>query len=518
MSNVEKALQQLERLPKEDQLAAIALLEQKRRTNHYAKYWSSEAKGPEFDKFFDKIEENFSKFTQDIKIFGILGGNRASKSSYSTFIAAAWLLGKEYFRDEPAWRFVQHLPIPDHGVNIWVVGLSYEVVSKILWDEKLRKGLRHPGLIPNDPEIIERIVDSEGRQEVTVNVNGRRSTLTVKSAEAGAAKFQSASVDLVIIDEEPTKAVYDECYQRTVDCRGKIVISLTPLNDIACAEPWVWELHQLFQAGQKDICFVSLSVLDNPFIPADEKEKLKIKWAGHAEEGARLYGHFISRSGLVHAAFKQATHLIPRFRVERDWYRVNVIDPAPTGPTGCASIVFNPNGDAFLDKSYKQAGLIVSDHAKNILAVFGGTPVDVWLIDPRGGNQKNAETHRTCADLYRMNGIPVRFPQFDEEYGRDVFNEYLTASLENNPRHPKFFAFNDNPDFVDEICKYVWDRYAKGSQKGLAKDKPVKGNDDVLQCIHYALGFMNGRKPPRQRNFTVTPADRIKLVRNSSYT
>lgn len=517
--SLEKALPELNRLPAEDALAVIDALENKRRLNHYAKYFASDnADDPRFQKFFDKIEEDFALFTQDKKIYGILGGNRSSKSQRSTFIAAAFLLGKEYFKDEPSWRYVRHLPIPDRGVNIWVVGLDFNVVRDVLWHEKLRSGQRTPGLLPNDDTIIEKISDSDFR--VTVNVNGRRSTLTCKSAEAGREKFQAASVDLILIDEECSKDVFDECYQRTVDCAGKIVISLTPLNDVGSGTsiPWVYDLHRDFLNGASDIQFVSLSVLDNPYIPEDEKKKLLKRWENDPEGQARLYGAFISRAGLVHPSFKKDVHLIPRQNLPRDWYTIVVIDPAPTGPTGAARVRVNPDGDVYLDWVYKKSNHIVSDHARNIVTEISDCAVDYWLIDPRGGNQKNAETHRTCADLYRAEGLPVRFPKFDEEFGRTMLNEYLAANLTPLNRHPRFFAFDDLSAFTHEIERYIWDRFTKGNLKGLTKSAPIKGNEDILQCVHMAVGFLNGKKPPRKFGVSIpTERDRAEYARLNSY-
>jgi hypothetical protein len=188
---------------------------------------------------------------------------------------------------------------------------------------------------------------------------------------------------------------------------------------------------------------------------------------------------------------------------------VNVIDPAPTGPTGSCSVVFDPEGNAYLDIEYKERDLIVSEHAKNLLALYSGKSIDTWLIDPRGGNQKNAETHRTCRDLYSMSGISCRFPQFDEHYARDVMNEYLNATTDANARHPKFYCFDDNQQFIDEIETYTYDFHARGRLKGLSKDKPVKGNDDILQCVGMALGYMNGKKPHlRSREFRGAPVKR----------
>jgi hypothetical protein len=122
--------------------------------------------------------------------------------------------------------------------------------------------------------------------------------------------------------------------------------------------------------------------------------------------------------------------------------------------------------------------------------------VDLWLIDPRGGSQRNAETHRTPADLYRDAGIPVRYAQVTEDYGLLASMEYLNASLDLSSRHPKCFILSDLSEFVDEIERYTWDYYAKGEQSGKSKDKPKKGFDDILNCWQYICAQLRGRKAP----------------------
>jgi len=79
-------------------------------------------------RFFNKIEEDFKLLTPDKKIYGAIGGNRSSKTVRGAAITSAWLLGRKYLENEPSWRHFRHLPIPERGVNLWVIGLSFDVV------------------------------------------------------------------------------------------------------------------------------------------------------------------------------------------------------------------------------------------------------------------------------------------------------------------------------------------------------------------------------------------------------
>jgi phage terminase large subunit-like protein len=489
MADIDAILEKLENYSTEDALVVLDAISEDRKEKHFAKYWSCDP-NPEYQQFFDSIADSFAKFTSDIKIYAMLGGNRSSKTERGAFLSVAWLFGKEYFRDEPAWRYVKDLPIPEHGVNVWAVGLDFSVIQDVIWREKLRSGHRHPGLLPRTPcPLITRISDSSF--QVEVDVNGRKSILTCKSADSGREKFQSASIDLAWIDEEIDVEVYNEIYQRTSDCAGKILLTLTPLNDIGSAakSPWVYDLNKAWRAGQKDVIFISLNTLDNPFIPEDEKQKLKEKWAGHPEERARLYGDFIQRAGLVYPQFNWDKHGIKPFSIPADWRRIVSIDPAATGTNAAVWAAINPNGNVIIYRCYYEANKIVSDHAKNILVRNGGDKIDIWLIDPFWGAARMADSHKQGWLLWKEAGIPVRLAPRADDFGRDTLAEYLSASLDQANRHPKIFFFNTLTDVRDEFETYVWDYISKGPQKGMSKDKPRKRNDHAINAIQYLVSL-----------------------------
>src|SRR6266699_3495378 len=122
---IKSALEELERLKPEERLASIDLLMEKRRKKSWIKYfepWSEQA-------------EAIKKFTKDIKVLGLLGGNRSGKTILGAFICVAWCLGKRYFEGEPAWDWVRYLPIPDGPVNVWVVGVDFPTLRDVIWHE-----------------------------------------------------------------------------------------------------------------------------------------------------------------------------------------------------------------------------------------------------------------------------------------------------------------------------------------------------------------------------------------------
>ena len=467
-------------------LAALSELEKKRIAKSYIKY---------FEPWSEQISA-LNAFTKDIKIIGILGGNRSGKTILGAFIAIAWCLGKDYFRGEPIWPIIEKLPIPVGPVNVWVVGLDYGVLRDVIWYEKLRHGKNHPPFLPTDSSIKK---VSDGDFQVFFS-NG--SLLTGKSADAGREKFQGASVDLVWLDEECDESIFDECYQRTVDCGGKLLLTLTPLTDInsGVRTPWVFDLYEESVAKPSgDVVFCKLSTINSPFVPEVEKVKLQEKWAGDPEEGARLYGDFVRRSGLVYPQWGEL-HVVRPFSIPDHWQRIVSIDPAATGVTAAIWIAIDDNGNMWGYREYYEREKIVSEHAKGIKMLCMGEPVDIWLLDPKWGSQRNAETHKTGEQLWRESGIPVRLPKVGEDYGLHVSREYVNATVTPNSRHPKFCVTTDCTNFIFEIKHYTYDTFSKGANKGLSKEKPRKRNDHLVNAWQYACTLrMKGKKSPKRR-------------------
>ena len=495
------ALSKLQNYSREEALEILKVLEHKRREQHFIRYF----------KPYPQQAEILRAFTADKKIFGILGGNRSGKTELGTFISLAWALGKEYFEGEPAYEYIKDLPIPPGPKNIWIVGLDFSTVRDIIWYEKFKQGRNHPAFLPKDPSIVRKANDGDFQ---IFFENG--SIITCKSADSGREKFQGASVDLVWIDEEPEVEIFDECYQRTVDCGGKILLTLTPLTDIASGvrTPWVFDLYEDWKAGKKDVDFHQLSFLDNPFVPESEKQLAKEKWAGHHEEGARLYGHFVQRSGLVYPMWQPERHLVRPYVIPSGWTRIVSLDPAPTGVTACIWCAVDPDGNLHFYREYYERDRIVSDHAKAIRIRNSGDLIDFWLIDPKGGSQRNAETHKNIAQLYRENGLPVRLAEVGQDYGLETFREYINATVTEGSRHPKAFFFNDLHNFRFEIEHYTWAVYSKGDLKGLSKERPTKRNDHLLNASQY----ISAMRPRFHRREALSAEQKLQIARTNSYT
>lgn len=502
-SNFDKAFSQLQLLSPEEALVILGGLEDKRKQERFICYWNP----------YPKQGDHLKHFTADKKIFGVLGGNRSGKTELGSFCCIAWALGKDFFKDEPAWEYVKDLPIPNKANNIWVVGLDYPTLRDVIWREKFIAGKDHSPFLPRDPSAV--TANKEGDFQIFF-ANG--SVITGKSADSGREKFQAASVDFIWIDEECEADIFDECYARTLSCSGKIMLTLTPLKDTdsGVREPWVFDLHEEFEKGQKDLFFCYLGILDNPYVPEVEKQNAINMWSGTPEAEARLYGKFVRRSGLVYPEWNRKVHLYESSRVlPFQWKRIVSIDPAATGVTAAIWIAVSPEGDLYCYREYYEKDLTVSEHARSIEIRNSGDEIDIWLLDPTWGSQREAVQHKTGQQLYRDAGLPVRLPEVGEDFGLNVSRQYIQAASVAGSRNPRVFVKADLSHFIYEIEHYTWDMFMRGPQKGMSKEKPRKRDDHLMNAFQYACAI----RPKGMRNSYIRSiAERSKDVRVNSYT
>ncbi len=179
------------------------------------------------------------------------------------------------------------------GVLIWASALTWDLWENILLPEILT-------WIPP-----ERIVDAPPpKQRSTKRVikiradNGKISYIVGKSAEQGAAKYQSARVNHVWLDEEHPESVWDEIQPRLLRFGGTTICTATPLLGLT------WMYHRIYAPWRRgkllDHYCSHAGLADNPSITPDLIEAITKEFENDpAQAQARLYGKFATPSGIA---------------------------------------------------------------------------------------------------------------------------------------------------------------------------------------------------------------------------
>lgn len=153
-----------------------------------------------------------------------------------------------------------------------------------------------------------------------------------KSYDQGLLQFESAAVDHVWYDEEPTQAaIFTSCLLRLLDRRGTWDMTLTPVLSLqgktGIAEQ-LWEGRadgKLGESPHGQYETIQLFTSRNVHLPADEVQKLER--LPEEEKQVRLYGAFARLGGRVLSEYNPARHLIDDFVPSRDWRHYLLIDP-----------------------------------------------------------------------------------------------------------------------------------------------------------------------------------------------
>jgi len=211
-------------------LQAIHALQEKERRKRERKFTELyPAEGPLRRELYPK-HMHALEMTGTARQLAVLGANRIGKT-YSVglyFIVAAatgWY---------PDWWRGRVFAKP---LRIWVAGRTNQTVREIIQDKLLgQPGSWGTGLLP--AECIHRVVRSGGATDAVESIyikhkDGYLNHIMLKSYEQGAGAFEGTEQDVILLDEEPSLAIYTECLLRTMTCNGIVMLTFTPLQGIS---------------------------------------------------------------------------------------------------------------------------------------------------------------------------------------------------------------------------------------------------------------------------------------------
>lgn len=178
-------------------------------------------------------------------------------------------------------------------VTQWASALTWDLWETILLPELLT--WLPPDRIIDAPEPY---VKSSKRTIMVRADNGAVSRIVGKSAEQGRAKYQSARIHKVWLDEEHPETIWDELQPRLVRFGGRTLATMTPLLGLT------WTYHRIYEPwrrGQADHHWASHAGLqDNPAIDEEDIEALRRELKGNPSQlAARLDGRFVRPQGIA---------------------------------------------------------------------------------------------------------------------------------------------------------------------------------------------------------------------------
>ena len=397
----------------------------------------------------------------------ISGGNRAGKTEVGACLSVAFASGskEQYVRD---WLQLNDLPldlVPENPSTVWCASLSYKDGLEYLrpkLDKYLPVGTKKTRWTSQD-------------RAVAILPNGGR--IVSMSCDSGREGFQGGSVSMVWIDEEPNdEGIFHECLLRTVDQKGKVIITATPLKGLS------WMFERFVENPAKGFEVVKISGLDNPYV-SSFKMRRTVSHLTEASQRSRLYGEFSSQSGLVYPEFQKSTHLIDIEEIPNHWRRYISIDFGSSHPFCALWVAEAPAGYYSSDTTlivyrelyWTNKTTIESGREINRINKLHNEEIHWYVADP-----ESKDGRLTLGRECNIRTLPAP-KHLGVNEGINMVREYLQIDKEGKSR---LLFTKDVKNTLREFRLYKWDNKSK-------KDVVKKDNDHAMDSLRYfVMQFM----------------------------
>ena len=376
----------------------------------------------------------------------------------------------------------------DQPITAWAGGVSNETTRDIVQAELLGS--------PDDPDAFgsgaipkNYIIKTERKPGVPNaksvalirHVSGGNSSLHFKAYEMGVEKWQGRSVDVVWLDEEPSRDIYSQAVTRTLDRRGMVYMTFTP--EAGMTETVAAFMNRI-QPGQ--------SLVNATWDDASEKIKSMKGQQGHLSEAVmeqilsayspheremRRYGRPSIGSGLIFPVDEEKIIIDP-IAIKDHWPRIAAIDFGWDHPTAVVWCAVDRDEDVFyVYDCHRESKASPSIHAQAIRS----RPHFIPIAYPHDGNRRDSMGNPGLADQYRNLGCNFLLQHFSnppalgENKGSNSIEEGLMAMLQ-SMEVSNFKVFSTLSNWFEEFRMY----HRKGG-------KVVPFRDDLMSATRYAF-------------------------------
>lgn len=427
---------------------------------------------PYQQKFHDTSKESNQRLLMAANRIGKSYCGAAEMSYHLRGMYPEWWKGRRY----------------DQPITAWAGGVSNETTRDIVQAELLGS--------PDDPDAFgsgaipkNYIIKTERKPGVPNaksvalirHVSGGNSSLHFKAYEMGQEKWQGRSVDVVWLDEEPSREIYSQAVTRTLDRRGMVYMTFTP--EAGMTETVAAFMNRI-QSGQ--------SLVNATWDDASEKIKSLKGEQGHLSEVVmeqilsayspheremRRYGRPSIGSGLIFPV-DESKIIIDPVEIKDHWPRIAAIDFGWDHPTAVAWCAVDRDEDTFyVYDCHRESKASPAVHAQTIRS----RPNFIPIAYPHDGNRRDSMGNPGLADQYRNLGCNFLLEHFSnppalgDNKGSNSIEEGLMAMLQ-SMEAGNFKVFSTLSNWFEEFRMY----HRKGG-------KVVPFRDDLMSATRYAF-------------------------------
>lgn len=366
------------------------------------------------------------------------------------------------------------IKIPD-PVDIWIVALNYKKVDQVLLPI-LRRLL---------PKGMEKSWDSQSYVMVLHNGN----TISFMSADAGADKFQSNRLDVILFDEAPQKAsgvaVYKECLSRFKPGRTLYIrMAVTP-----------WEMPRFFrdefyvgkETNSAEVDCITVGLADNPYITPKQLAYQKRQYVGK-EYRARILGEVVDLTGLVFDTIS-SKHLIDDFEIPSHWPRFCGIDPTEgRRPWSIVWATMSPAGVLYFYDELEVPGTY-GQIVSTIKTKEAHQVIEYRAIDPFASKHDLQTGNPWTTELLNLGLATQKVDRSKRSFYRTIMSTRLGDPESGIEPKCYFFKIGAERTYTS-FANHNWQDWAAGNDGRAAKEKEEDSQwKDLVDAALYLIAL-----------------------------
>lgn len=419
----------------------------------------------------------------------LVAGNRLGKSLAGGFEDAmhatgeypSWWTGKVFEGDLNMWIASESIELTRDGVQKIVAGPADKLGTGAIPAARIKDRTLRSGVVG----AIDTLFVRRGGGG---DVQGDDCSITFKSYDQGRAKFQAAAVHVVHLDEEPDLDIYTEALTRTVDTRGILMLTATPLKGLT-------PLMRKVMFERTPSMHVTVMTLDDvTHFTAEEKRAIAELYPEH-ERDARLRGIPTIGEGGIYPVSQSAIECDP-FPIPAHWRWLMAVDFGWDHPFAWVLLAYDPDTDTiYVTDCFKESKKLPADHV-NVIRARHPDKID-WcpVAWPADGNQTEKGSGIQLKERYISAGLKgmrishATWPRVPGQEGQEKVSatavEPGLTQIHERMQTGRFRVFRTLRPWFEEMRTYH--RAHVTDKSGVLSTKIVKAFDDLMDATRYGV-------------------------------
>lgn len=322
--------------------------------------------------------------------------------------------------------------------------------------------------------------------------------------------FESLENDLVVLDEPPPRNVWVALLRsgRKKGRQARFLLIGTPI-----AQQWLKQFHADWLKGNyPDTEFFQGSTEANKANLSDDYINVFASHLTEREKATRLHGQFFSAEGeALSGIFNRHKHIVSPDNMPagwQSWPAALAVDSHTSKPTHACIVVAGPD-----NQLYYVAERAVRETARQFATFIKSdwmlkyNIVDMIIDSAAGADMTSGEGFRSFLDVCRSEGVLVRPTSYEEKSDEDFLSRIQDALYIPDNGEPKLKILSTCPGLVKDIELVAW-KPIKNTE--MYQPKLEISNRDYLSTLKYALAtnltWSNARRKPLRTSETTKKA------------